>query len=58
MVSKMQPFETFLDNELETQTLDLQVEKVLNENINTLKGNVDIDVQCETIDIEMDDDKV
>jgi hypothetical protein len=58
MVNKMQPFETFVDNELETQTMDLQVEKVLNENINTLKGNIDIDDQCETIDIEMDNDKV
>jgi hypothetical protein len=58
MVNKMQPIETFVDNELETQTMDLQVEKVLNENINTLEGNVDIDDQCETINIEMDNDKV
>jgi len=38
--------------------VDLQVEKVLNENINMLKGNVKIDDQCETIDLQIDDDKV
>jgi hypothetical protein len=40
MASKMQPYEVFVDNELETQTLDLQVEKVLNEKTNTLEGYV------------------
>jgi hypothetical protein len=54
----MQPFETFVDIELETQTVDLQVEKIINENINTLKGNVNIDDQCETIDIKTNNDKV
>ncbi len=58
IVNKMQPSETFVDTEFETQTMDLQVEKVLNDNTNMLEGNVKIDDQCETIDLQMDDDKV
>ncbi len=54
----MQPSETFVDNEVDTQTMDLQVEKVINDNPNTVEGNVDIDDQCETIDLKVDDDKV
>jgi hypothetical protein len=38
--------------------MDLKVEKALNENINMLEGNVNIHDQCETIGIEMDNDKV
>jgi hypothetical protein len=63
MASKMQPYEVFVESELETHTLDLQVEKVINENTNTLEGDVchdyiDIDDQCKIDDIEMDDNKV
>ncbi len=47
-----------MDIELETQIVDLQVEKVLNDNTNMLEGNIKIDDQCETIDLQMDDDKV
>jgi hypothetical protein len=59
----MQPYEMFVDSELETQTLDLQVEKVINENTNTLEGDVchyyiNINDQCKIDDIEMDVDKV
>jgi hypothetical protein len=38
--------------------VDLQVDEVLNERINTLKGDVNIDNQCESDDTKMDDDKV
>jgi hypothetical protein len=38
--------------------MDLQVDEVLNENINTVKKDVNIDNQCKTNDTEMDDDKV
>ncbi len=63
MASKMQPFKTFVDSELQTWTMDLQVEEVINENTNTLEGDVchyyvNIDGQCETNDIEMDDGRV
>jgi hypothetical protein len=52
-----------VDSEPQTQTMDLQVEKVINENTNTLKGDVchyyvDIDSQCETDDTEMDNNRV
>jgi hypothetical protein len=40
MASKMQPFKQFVDNEPKTQLVDLQVEKVLNENLNSPKGNI------------------
>ncbi len=41
----------------------MQIEKFINENTNTLEGDVfhyyvDIDGQCETNDIEMDNNKV
>jgi hypothetical protein len=53
----------FVDNEPKTQTMDLQIEEVINENINMLKGDVncyyvDINGQCKIDDTEMDDDKV
>ncbi len=59
----MQPYEMFVDNELETQTLDFQIEKVINDNTNTLEGDVfnyyiNIDDQCKIDDIEMDVNKV
>jgi len=43
--------------------MDLQVEKVINENTNMPKGNVchyyiEISGQCETNDTKMDDDRV
>jgi hypothetical protein len=62
MASKMQPYEVFMDSELETHTLDLQVAKVINENINTLKGDIchyyiNIDDQCKIDDVKMDDEK-
>jgi hypothetical protein len=52
-----------VDNEIETQTMDLQVEEVINESTNMPKGNVchyyiKISGQCETDDTEMDDNKV
>ncbi len=52
-----------MDSEPKTQTMDLQVEEVINENINTLEGDVcyyyvDIDGQCKIDHNEMDDDKV
>jgi hypothetical protein len=63
MASKKSPFEAFVDSEPKTQTMDLQVKEVINENTNTLEGDVchcyvDIDGQCEIDDIEMDNDKV
>jgi hypothetical protein len=53
----------FVDSEPKTQTMDLQVEKVINENTNTLEGDVchyyvDIDNQCEINHTEMDIDRV
>jgi hypothetical protein len=39
--------------------MDMQVEKFINENTNTLEGDVfHIDGQCETNDIEIDNNKV
>jgi hypothetical protein len=38
--------------------MDLQVDEVLNKNINTLKGDVNIDNQCKIDDTKMDDYKV
>lgn len=40
MASKMQPSKLFVDSEPKTQLVDLQVEKVLNENLNLPKGNI------------------
>jgi len=37
MASKMQPFKLIMDNEPKTQHVDLQVEEVLNENLNSPK---------------------
>ncbi len=37
MASKMQPFKLIVDNEPKTQHVDLQVEKVLNENLKSPK---------------------
>jgi Tfp pilus assembly protein PilZ len=37
MASKMQPFKLLVDNEPKTQHVDLQVEEVLNENLNSPK---------------------
>ncbi len=34
----MQPFEQFMDSEPEIQHVDLQVEEVLNDNLNSLEG--------------------
>jgi hypothetical protein len=58
MVSKMQPFKLFVDGEPKTQLVDLQVEDVLNENLNSPKGNIhqyymDIDRQCEDDDFQL-----
>jgi hypothetical protein len=55
MTSKMQSFKLFVDSEPKTQLVDSQVEEVLNENLNSPKGNIhqyymDIDRQCEDDD--------
>jgi hypothetical protein len=53
MAGKTQPPEAFVDSEPQTRMyafVDLQIDEVLNENINTLKGNVNIDNQCDTDD--------
>jgi hypothetical protein len=51
-------FEQVVDSELEIQPMDLQFEKVLNENLNLPKGiiycyYVDIDKQCENDDFQL-----
>jgi hypothetical protein len=40
LACKMQPFKLFVDSEPKTQTRDLQDKKVLNNNINTPKGDI------------------
>jgi hypothetical protein len=40
MASKMQPFKLFVDSKPKTQLVDLQVEEVFNENLNSPKGNI------------------
>jgi len=58
MVSKIQPFQQFMDIELEIHLVDLQVEELLNENLNLLEKiiyhyYVDIDRLCEDHDFQL-----